>query len=102
MDAHLQRIWHDLYDIASRLLQIDEGYELYYNHRQKRYEIHSKGVLQLAVPFDRLDARTLLLARKTRRERINEILAEIENNNRLIDQKRHQETVRAVQEMIEV
>ncbi len=102
MNTQLQRIWHDLYDIASRLTEIDDRYELYYNHRQKRYEIHSNGVLQLAVPFQKLDARTLALARETRLERIGKIIAEIEKNNRLLDEKKRQETVRAVQEMIEV
>ncbi len=102
MNWHLQKIWHDLYEIATRLLEIDQRYELFYNHRQKRYEIHSNGVLQIAVPFDRLDARTISLARETRLERMNEIVADIEKNNRLLDEKRRQETMKMVEDLMEV
>lgn len=75
----------DLYDIASRIKQIDDGYFIFYSYKRKKYEIHNShqrgNTLSLILPFDKLDARALDLVRQTSRERASEYLKEIEKEN---------------------
>lgn len=81
----LERITHDLFDIAKRLKGIDRRYKLFFNRKKNRYEIYANGAMQMALPFERLDARTLSYARKTRLENLEKIIAEIEKENALIE-----------------
>ena len=68
--AHLRVITDDLYFIASRLKEIDPSYYVVYNLRRGRYEVHSDaqkgGTLCFVVPYNKLDARTLEYAKRTR------------------------------------
>lgn len=77
----LQKIERDLFGIAKRLKSIDRRYELFFNRKKNRYEIYAKGAMQMALPFERLDARALTYARKTRLENLEKIIAEIEEEN---------------------
>ena len=79
MDA-LEKITSDVLDIASRL-EIDPRYEVYRNLNKHRFEIHACGALQIAVPFARLDERTLSLVRETRVENADELLSRLEKQN---------------------
>lgn len=81
----LERITHDLFDIAKRLKGIDRRYKLFFNRKKNRYEIYANGAMQMALPFERLDARTLSYARKTRLENLEKIIAEIEKENTRIE-----------------
>lgn len=72
---------HDLFDIAKRVKSIDRRYELFFNRKKNRYEIYANGAMQIALPFERLDARTLRYARETRLENLNKLIAEIEECN---------------------
>jgi len=78
----LIRIDEDLFDIAKRLKEIDSRYILYRNAKSDRFEIHADGALQIAVPFKELDARTLELARSTRIENADKLVAELDEHNR--------------------
>ena len=78
----LIKIENDLFDIAGRLREVDERYELFFNAKEKRFEVRTGGVLQVAVPFDRLDARTVGHVRKTRIENSVALLDEIDRANR--------------------
>ena len=89
----LERIEHDLFDIASRLKEVDERYELYFNKSLGRYEIFANGVLQIAVPFDRLDARTVEFARKTRLENLQKLIENIDRENALLDEIKRKQTI---------
>ena len=89
----LERIEHDLFDIASRLKEVDERYELYFNKSLGRYEIFANGVLQIAVPFDRLDARTVEFARKTRLENLQKLIENIDRENALLDEMKRKQTI---------
>lgn len=71
----------DLYHIAKRLKEVDGRYILLFNRVKHRFEIHAQGALQVAVPFDRLDARTINLARETRLENAQKTLLEMEKHN---------------------
>ncbi len=77
----LQKIERDLFGIAKRLKSIDRRYELFFNRKKNRYEIYANGAMQMALPFERLDARALTYARKTRLENLEKIIAEIEEEN---------------------
>ncbi len=77
----LKKISHDLFCIAKRLKSIDKRYELFFNRKKNSYEIYANGAMQMALPFERLDARTLMYARKTRLENLEKIIAEIEEEN---------------------
>lgn len=89
----LKRIYDDLFHIAKRLKSIDKAYELYLNRRLKRFEIHARGAMQMALPFDKLDVRTLEYARKTRIENIENMIREIEMNNEKIQKQKEEEIV---------
>ena len=84
----LQRIRHDLFGIAKRLKSIDRRYELFFNRKKNRYEIYANGAMQMALPFERLDARTLTYARKTRLENLEKIIAEIEEGNARLEMEK--------------
>lgn len=88
----LQRIRHDLFGIAKRLKSIDIRYELFFNRKKNRYEIYANGAMQMALPFERLDARTLTYARKTRLENLEKIIAEIEEENARLEIQKNRET----------
>ena len=77
----LVRIDGDLFDISGRIREIDERYVIYRNKRLNRFEIHADGVLQIAVPFDRLDARTVELVRSTRLENASKLIAQMDAHN---------------------
>lgn len=91
--AFLERIQNDLFDIADRLKEVDERYELYFNKKLRRFEIYANGALQLAVPFDRLDERTVVLARKTRLEYLEKLVESIEENNARLDEQMRRQTI---------
>lgn len=88
----LQRIRHDLFGIAKRLKSIDRRYELFFNRKKNRYEIYANGAMQMALPFERLDARALTYARKTRLENLEKIIAEIEEENARLEIQKTRET----------
>ena len=98
----LERIEHDLFDIASRLKEVDERYELYFNKSLGRYEIFANGVLQIAVPFDRLDARTVEFARKTRLENLQKLIENIDRENALLDEIKRKQTIEDCLKKVEV
>lgn len=81
MKIYLVQIKNDLYSIADRLKEVDERYEIYRNTLLNRFEVHADGALQLAVPFDRLDARTVALVRRTRVENVGRLIKEIDRDN---------------------
>lgn len=88
----LQKIRHDLFGIAKRLKSIDRRYELFFNRKKNRYEIYANGAMQMALPFERLDARTLTYARKTRLENLEKIIAEIDEENARLEIQKTRET----------
>lgn len=83
---------NDLYDIAKRLKEIDDGYFIFYNYRKGRYEVHSTkqvgSSLALVVPYNTLDGRTLTLVRRTSIERMDKIMEENRRKNARIERDR--------------
>ena len=72
----------DMHDIAARLKEIDETYALHYEPLTAKFELRGKDdELLIVFPYERMDARMVEHARKTRRERIARIVEEIERAN---------------------
>ena len=85
LNGALRPIISDTFDIASRLREIDPRYVLYYNLARHRYEVHTlQGLgsyLQCVLPYRTLDCRRLRYVRRTRVERADSLLAEIERDD---------------------
>ena len=87
----LVKIEKDLFSISQRLKEIDARYEVYRNTLAGRFEIYIERALQFVVPFQKLDARTLEFARKTRIERRMQIMKEIDEHNERIERQKEKE-----------
>ena len=84
----LIKILEDTHDITRRLREIDKDYFIVYNTDRKCYEVHNysqKNTFCLSIPYGSLDARTISLTLKTRREFLDKILAEIDKNNEKLE-----------------
>ncbi len=95
MDA-LVEITHDVFDIADRLREIDGGYYPVYNLTRKRYEVHHRGrrnSLQLVLPYETLDYRTIERVRETRPEYAEKRLAEMDRANERIEKERERNAI---------
>ena len=95
----------DLYDIASRLREIDDGQFIFYSYKTKRYEIHNRrqrgSTLALILPYDKLDARALNLVRRTSCERASDYLKEIERENARVSANNREKAVKLAQKQME-
>lgn len=86
---NLIEITQDAFDIAKRIREIDYSYRIFYNKNKGRFELHGgkeQGFI-LALPFERLDARTEDYVRKTRIERLRQVFAELEEENAKAEQQ---------------
>lgn len=75
------KITHDLFDIATRIKELDERYEIYFDTDAQKYYIYALGVRQLTLPYDKLDVRTLDYVYEARVENAEKILKEIDEYN---------------------
>ena len=87
----LVKIEKDLFSIADRLKEIDGRYEVYRDTLAHRFEVYVERALQFVVPFQKLDARTLEFARKTRIERAEKIIKEMDEINARIEKQKEKE-----------
>ena len=87
--AYLIPITTDLFDIASRLREIDANYKLFFNKLLNRFEVHNQAqrgnTLAVVVPYQQLDARTVHYVRKTRVENAQRLFDEMEKQNALAE-----------------
>lgn len=86
----------DLFHIAKRLRQIDSRYRVYFNRKYNRFEIHAQGAMQIALPFDRLDERSVEYVRKTRVENLEKLMREIEADNERAEKQKQDELIEQV------
>lgn len=94
----LIEIKNDVYFILSRLKEIDENYQIFYNTRRKVFEVHNKAQIadsySLTVPYGVLDSRLIELVRKTRVENSKKLFEEIDKQNEQIENKNKKEIVK--------
>ena len=99
---HLKEVKQDVFDIADRIKEVDEGYRLFYNFDRERYEVRKGG--ELCVTWkEPLSAALVLKLRETHVRRRHELLKEIEaNEERLKREEDHKmrETIGAATERL--
>lgn len=81
--------------IVQRLKEIDATYYVVFNTKTKKYEVHSNEQLVpfcFQVPYDSLDERTILYARKTRSSRQSQLIKEIDQQNETLQNQQNQTT----------
>lgn len=98
-------VYSDSLGITDRLKEIDGSYFILLNRKSGKFEIHSSqqkdGSFCLELPFPFLDARTLTYARKYRRERINEIIEEMDRENEKLQAREKAKRAEIMGEAIE-
>lgn len=89
------KIESDVFDIAKRVKQINENYYILFDTSKQKFELHSKEQQNsycFSYPFQNLDNRFLDLVYTTNIEYIDNIVEDIDNNNREIEQREKQKT----------
>lgn len=91
-------ITNDLYDIAARLQSVDSDYRLFFNPKRARFEVHSaaRHTMQLALPFDELDARTVDYVLQTRVANARALFDEIAAHNASVERRAQIAAAKAV------
>lgn len=81
------KINSDVYGISKRIKYIDKNYYIVYNTSTGNFEVHNSAQIGtsycLTLPFSALDERTLNYVHQTKSANIDNILANIENANKL-------------------
>lgn len=81
----------DSMDILTRLKEIDDSYFVLMNRATEKFEIHSSrqagDSLCLILPGRFLDASCLSYVRKYRRERMKEIIEEMDRENEKLERR---------------
>ena len=84
-------IKNDMFNISNRLKAIDSNYCVSFNTKTKKYEIYYKRgfdfELELVLPFDFLDSRTLRKVIESRVEKMAEIIKAMEEENMRIEEQ---------------
>lgn len=77
----------DVFNISNRVKDIDRDYYIVYNTSNQKFEIHHSnqigGSYCLTLPFDKLDERALKHVRSSQSNNIEQILEQIEVDNKL-------------------
>lgn len=91
----------DLFHIATRLKNIDNGYFILYNTKKNKYEVHNHnnllGTYCFSVPYKTLDARTYYYALETRIENSDKLYLELEKEKEKKQKLRKEEFKREIQ-----
>ena len=78
----------DMFGVVDRIREIDGSYFVVRNYKTKKFEVHAENKrgtsLVLVLPFDRLDCRTVDHVRRTRVERVEKLLKEMEEENKRV------------------
>ena len=81
----MEEIFLDIFEVVRKIKSIDNNYRVFRNLSKHRYEIYyNKGInleLELVIPYDELDYRTVNLLNKTKKENADILFKEIEENN---------------------
>lgn len=90
-------IENDLFSVAARLKQIDDGYFVVYDKCKHAFEVHNSrqrgDTFSLSVPYPCLDVRTVDLVRKTRAENAARLIREMEEENLRLEKNRTKEII---------
>jgi len=81
----------DCLDIVERIRAIDKDYFIMFDLDVKRFQLHNKSQrisYCLTFPYDCLDERAVDMVLKTRTQNADEIFAQIEADNKKIQEKK--------------
>ncbi len=92
MNENCTQIFTNVYQIPERLREIDADYFIVRNHKKHTFEVHhkkQKGTTYcLTIPFSELDARTLELVLKTQISNLDKLIAQIDQNNQMLEEQK--------------
>ena len=81
----MEEIFLDTLEVVRKIKSINNNYRVFRNLNKHRFEIYyNQGLnldLQLVIPYDELDYRTVNLLNKTKKENADILFEEIEKNN---------------------
>lgn len=81
----MEEIFYDLFNIVQRVKQINNKYRVFRNKKKGRFELYYQNGLnlefELALPYEKLDYRTIDLVLKSRVENADKIFKEIDDFN---------------------
>ena len=90
--------------ISKRLKEVDLSYFIIFNLSRKKFEVHSNsqrgGSYCFTIPYDALDERTIFLARKTRVERRDEVIREMDRENEKREKRLYADAVDRLKEVL--
>ena len=84
-------IKNDLFDISSRLKEIDTGYGVVYDDVIHRFELTKDGVFAAVIPYENLDERTIRFALYTRFDNAEQVIKDIDKHNEELRMQRVKE-----------
>lgn len=100
----LIRITDDLYDISSRIKEIDKRYCIMFDTLKQSYMLYCDGNYQLTFPYKNLDVRALDYASETRIENLDAIIKKVDRYNETMQsdkmRKAHDEFENTVSKLI--
>lgn len=79
------KIADDLFDIASRLKEINPEYEVFFDTDLQKFVVYSRGKAEVTLPYENLDERALIRVYETRVENADALIEEIERQNRAVE-----------------
>lgn len=84
----------DVLNIAKRIREIDKNYMLVFNKITKKFEIFYKNLqnLQLVLPFESLDCRSVEYVLKTRVENHKALIEQIDKHNEELEKENIKKT----------
>lgn len=77
-------ITNDVFDIAARLREINNDFAVYFDTDRQKFILMRKDVLELVFPFEELDERAVKHARYTSVQNIEQIIYDLEKENKQI------------------
>ena len=87
----LKLIKNDMFNISNRLKRIDRNYCVLFNSKTKKFEVYYQNGfnfdLELVLPFDVLDFRTIRKVWETRVSKMEEIIKKMEEENKKLEKK---------------
>lgn len=97
-------IENDLFDIANRIKNIDKDYVIYRNMLSGKFELHNTRYtpsLQVILPYDELDMRTIVYTVNTRVENIKKVAEEMEKENQRLEKENYAKMQNDILEKVE-
>lgn len=94
-------ITNDVLDIAWRIKDIEPSYYIMYDTDIKKFLLFSKNGLELKLPYNQLDERSIRYARDTRIDNLDILIKEIDKFNDNLESEKTKEMHNTAEEMFD-